>query len=210
MKRMCSGLIIALLISLSISVTASLTAQSSRPQAPATAAAARAFLTDVDRELLKLINAANRAGWTQSTYITADTETMAAEANEALVNATTKYAKEAARFDKVQVSPAGGRQLYLLRNSQTISAPPDPKEAGELTRLVASMEGAYGSGKFCPGTTTRQAEAAAPPEKDCLDIEKVSEILADSRDPRRLQEVWEGWHTISVPMRKDYTRFVEL
>jgi peptidyl-dipeptidase A len=206
MVRISSGLIIAILISLSIG----LAAQQPAPTGPATAAAARAFLEKVDRELLELINASNRTGWTQSTYITVDTETMAAQANEALVNATTNYAKEAARFDNVQVSPAERRQLYLLRNSLTVSAPPDPKESGELTRLIASMEGAYGSGKFCPGATTKQADAAAPPEKDCLDIEKVSEIMAESRDPKRLQEMWEGWHTISVPMRKDYARFVEL
>ncbi|CAN5660427.1 M2 family metallopeptidase [soil metagenome] len=206
MQRILSALTLALLLSLSIS----LTAQQVPPARPATAAAARAFLKDVDTELLKLINAANRAGWTQSTYITVDTETMAAAANEALVNATTNYAKEAARFDKVQVSPAERRQLYLLRNSLTMSAPPDPRESGELTRLVASMESAYGSGKFCPGAPIKQAEGAAPPEKECLDIEKISEILADSRDPKQLQQIWEGWHTISVPMRKDYARFVEL
>lgn len=193
-----------------LAFSTSLTAQRPAAQRPPTPAAARAFLAEVDRELLKLINAASRAGWTQATYITPDTETMAAEANEALVNANTKYAKEAARFDKVKVSPAERRQLYLLRNSLTMSAPPDPKESGELTRLVASMEGVYGSGKFCPGGSTRASQAAAPPGKDCLDIEKITEILSESRDPKRLQEVWEGWHTISVPMRKDYARFVEL
>src|SRR5215210_7993925 len=203
MKRILCGLTVALLISISIS----LAAQQSATRRVATPAAARAFLQEVDAQLLKLINAANRAGWTQSTYITVDTETMAAEANEALVDATTKYAKEAARFDKVQVSPAERRQLYLLRNSLTVSAPPYPKESGELTRLVASMEGAYGSGKFCPSATTNQGDGAAPPDKDCLDIEKISEILAESRDPKRLLQLWEGWHTISVPMRKDYARF---
>ncbi len=34
--------------------------------------------------------------------------------------------------------------------------------------------------------------------------------MANNRDPRRLREVWEGWHTISVPMRNDYQRFAEL
>ena len=170
----------------------------------------KAFLKEVDAELLRLINASNRAGWVQSTYITPDTEVMAAQANEALVTAATNYAKESFRFDKVQVSPVERRQLNLLKNSLTIAAPPDPKEGEELTRLVASMEGTYGSGKFCSSGTTKQKEAAAPPEKDCLDIEKITEILAENRDPKRLQEVWEGWHTVSPPMRKDYARFVEL
>ncbi len=34
--------------------------------------------------------------------------------------------------------------------------------------------------------------------------------MRDSRDEKKLRQVWEGWHTISPPMRKDYARFVEL
>ena len=51
--------------------------------------------------MLRLLNEGNRASWVQSTYITPDTEVLAAQANEQLVNAVTKYAKEARRFDKV-------------------------------------------------------------------------------------------------------------
>ncbi len=175
-------------------------AQSPKPRAAA-AAEARTFLDSVNRELLRLTNAGNRASWVQSTYITPDTEVLAAQANEQLVNAVTKYAKEARRFDKVMLPASERRQLTVLKNSLTISAPPDPKEAEELTRLVASMEGAYGSAKYCP-------KGASGGE--CLDIEKVTEILAENRDPARLKDAWEGWHTISIPMRKDYARFVEL
>ena len=169
--------------------------------ATATAADARKFLADVNAEMLRLINNGNRAGWVQSTYITPDTEVLAAQANELLVNAVTKYAKEARRFDKVALPPAERRQFDVLKNSLTISAPPDPKEAEEVTRIVASMEGAYGSGKYCPNGASAS---------ECLDIEKVTEILSDSRDPGRLKEVWEGWHTVGIPMRKEYARFVEL
>ena len=143
-------LIPATLIAVFLATAAGISAQQATTH-PATPAGARAFLAEVDRELLRLINAASRAGWTQSTYITTDTETMAAQANEALVSASTRYAKEAVRFDKVQVTPVERRQLYLLKNSLTMSAPPDPKEGEELAQLVASMEGAYGSGKYCPG-----------------------------------------------------------
>ena len=177
-----------------------LSAQSPKSGA-ATAAGARAFLADVNRDLLRLINDGNRASWVQTTYITPDTEALAAQANEQLVNAVTKYAKEARRFDKVTLSASERRQLTVLKNSLTMSAPPDPKEAEELSRLVASMEGAYGSGKYCPAGATGDA---------CLDIEKVTQILAESRDPARLREVWEGWHTVGIPMRKDYARFVDL
>jgi len=166
-----------------------------------TAAEARKFLDDANRELLRLINNGNRASWVQSTYITPDTEVLNAQANEQLVNAVTKYAKQARRFDKVTLPPLERREMTVLKNSITVSAPPDSKEAEELTRLLASMEGAYGRGKYCEKGATGE---------NCLDIEKITEILAENRDPKRLQEVWEGWHTISIPMRKDYARFVEL
>ena len=209
MKRILPASIVAVVLAFAISLSAQ--SPAGKPvRRPATPAGVKAFLAEVNETLLELINASNRAGWVQSTYITPDTEVMAAQANEALVTAATNYAKDAFRFDKVQVTPTERRQLALLKNSLTIAAPPDPKEGEELTRLVASMEGAYGSGKFCASGATKQKEAAAPPEKDCLDIEKITEILAENRDPKRLQEVWEGWHTISIPMRKDYARFVEL
>ncbi|MGH9371715.1 MAG: M2 family metallopeptidase [Vicinamibacterales bacterium] len=166
----------------------------------ASAEDARMFLEEANRELLRLANASSRAGWTQATYITVDTERMAAEANEALVNAQTRYAKEASRFDNVQLPDAGRRQMVVLKNSLTMSAPPDPKEAEELARLVAGMEGMYGRAKYCPGGSP----------DDCLDVEKITEILAQNRDPDRLREVWDGWHAAATPMRKDYARFVDL
>jgi peptidyl-dipeptidase A len=161
----------------------------------------QAFLDNVNRDLLELVNAGNRAAWVQSNFITQDTEILAAQANEALVNAGTRYAREAANFRDARVSDVERRQLELLRTALTMSAPPDPKEAEELTRLVSSMEGAYGRGKYCPAGAEGEA---------CLDIEEITQILAESRDPKRLEEVWAGWHTISVPFRNDYARFVEL
>jgi peptidyl-dipeptidase A len=162
---------------------------------------AKAFLEKVDRDLQRLGLAANRAGWVQSTFITVDTEALAAQANEAFVGATTAFAKDAARFQKTQVAAAERRKLELLRTSLTMAAPPDEKEAEELTRLAAAMEATYGRGKYCPQGATGD---------DCLDIEEITEILAENRDPKRLEEVWAGWHTIAIPMRADYARFVEL
>jgi peptidyl-dipeptidase A len=176
--------------------------QARRPETgAATAEEARTFLADANRDLLRLITEANRAGWVQVTYITPDTELLAARANELLMNAVTRYAKEARRFDHVTLPAIERRQLDVLKKSLTITAPPDPEEGEELARLVASMEGAYGSAKYCPKGASGDA---------CLDIEKITEILAENRDPARLKEVWEGWHSSSVPLRKNYARFVQL
>ena len=80
--------------------------------------------------MLRLINNGNRAGWVQSTYITPDTEALNAQANEQLTNAVTKYAKEARRFDKVTLPPLERREMQVLKNSLTVSAPPDPRKSG--------------------------------------------------------------------------------
>ena len=175
--------------------------QSRSNQPAATPEEARRFLAEANRDLLRLITDGNRAGWVQSTYITQDTEVIAASANEQLLNAVTRYAKEARRFDRITLPDVERRQLEVLKKSLTMTAPPDPEEGEELTRLVAAMEGAYGSAKYCP-----KGAAAA----DCLDIEKITEVLAENRDPARLRDVWEGWHGTSTEMRKNYARFVEL
>jgi hypothetical protein len=41
-------------------------------------------------------------------------------------------------------------------------------------------------------------------------IDDVSRIMASPGDEKALRAAWEGWHTISPPMRQDYQRFVEL
>jgi peptidyl-dipeptidase A len=198
--RFGSALLVSSLVAILLA-SISTRAQAPSPQPSGSPRTAPQFLEQANAETLRLSNAANRAGWVLSTYITPDTELMVADANGALINAVTRFATEAAKFRDAQVSTSERRQLDLLRTSLTMAAPPEAKEAEELTRLAASMEGAYGRGKYCPEGVTGD---------DCLDVEKITEILAENRDPKRLQEVWAGWHTISTAMRKDYARFAEL
>ena len=66
---------------------------------------------------------------------------------------------------------------------------------------MSRLEAAYGTGKWC--------KDAGKPDA-CLNIDQITEIMAGSHDEKRLREVWEGWHTIAPPMKKDYARFVEL
>ncbi len=164
------------------------------------AAEARQFLATVDETMLRLGRESNQAGWISSTYITPDTEALNARANQVYIEAVARFAKEAVTFNDAQVSPAERRQLDLLKLALVMVTPSDAKEAEELTKLAAGMEGAYGRGKWCPGGGT----------PDCLDVEAITEVMAESRDPKRLLEVWEGWHTISPPYKKDYVRYVEL
>ena len=160
------------------------------------------FLTEANENLLKLGNAANEAGWVQDNFITVDTQAISARANEAYVNAVTDYAKRAARFPADVGTQEERRQLTVLKNTLTMAGPADPKKTAELTTIAARLAAAYGSGKYCP--------AGQEGSEGCLDVEAVTKILAENRDPKRLREVWEGWHTIGAPMKNDYARFVEL
>lgn len=160
-----------------------------------------AFLTSVNATILKLGIEASQAGWVSSTYITPDTEALNARANEAYLSALARFAKEATRYQNADVTADQRRQLDLLKLSSELVPPGDAAESAELARLAASLEATYGKGKWC-------SDPAKPDA--CLDIEKITEILATARDEKRVRDAWEGWHTIAVPMRKDYTRFVEL
>ncbi len=166
---------------------------------PATVAGAKAFLDEAESRLLALGTEAGRASWVQSTYITDDTEILAAAANERQIAATVAYAKQATRFDKVKLPEELARKMKLLKLSLTLVTPSDPKEGEELTRITAAMEGAYGKGKYCP-----------PGKDKCLDLEDITKIMANSRDAAELLDVWRGWHAIAPPMRKDFARYVEL
>ncbi|MFN2387855.1 MAG: M2 family metallopeptidase [Thermoanaerobaculia bacterium] len=168
---------------------------------PPTAEEAKAFVDEAEARLMKLAEAASRAGWVQATYITADTEILAAKANEELIAAGVEYAKKAARFDELELPPELARKIRLLKNSLTVAAPSDPKETEEVARLIVEMEGIYGKGKYCTEGKTGE---------DCLDLQEITKIMAESRDPRQLLEVWRGWHGIAIPIRPLYRRYVEL
>jgi len=169
-----------------------------KPSKPPTAAEAKAFLEEAEAKLHALSVDESRTGWVQSTYITDDTELLHAQANEKLIAATAADAKQAARFDEVALPEELARKMKLLKVNLTLAAPANPKESEEVTRIAAALEGMYGKGKYCPEG------------KPCMDIEEISKILATSRDPRELLDVWQGWHRISAPMRKDFERFVML
>ena len=159
------------------------------------------FLDDVNQSLLKLNVEGSQAGWVSETYITDDTSALNAKSNQRLIEATERYARDAVKFDKVEVPPDLRRQLNLLKLSLVMATPSDPKESEELTSIAAKLDGEYGKGKWC-----------SDPKKPetCLDINQITDIMRDSRDEKKLRQVWEGWHTISPPMRKDYARFVDL
>ena len=161
---------------------------------------AEKFLADAEKRLLDLNIKAGRADWVKSTFITDDTELMAAEANENLIAATTELAEQSRKYENVDLPAEDKRKLKLLKLALTLPAPKDPAERSELTKITASMEGEYGKGKYCPDGENGK----------CLSLPDLEDIINNSRDPEALKKAWVGWHQIAIPIRKEYVRFVEL
>ena len=170
------------------------------PTGAPTLAEAEKFMADAEARLKELSLRASRAGWVQSTFITDDTEALAADANKDYIAAVTELAEAARRFDQLQKPEALARKFALLKLALVLPAPADPAERDELTKIAASMEGDYGKGKWCPDGE----------QGKCLTLSDMEPILAESRDPEELKRIWTGWHTVSPPYRQKYARFVEL
>jgi peptidyl-dipeptidase A len=176
-----------------------------RPQAkpnspPATPEEAKRFIEQAEQELFDLGIKVGRAAWVQENFITVDTEAIAADANEVANTAATKYAKDAHRFDKLQLSSELARKRLLLELAAGFPAPDDPKKQKELAQIESTLDGDYGKGKWCPDSDS----------KPCLDVNAVSRLMATSRNPDELKRAWVGWHAVGAPMRDRYARMVQL
>ncbi len=176
--------------------------------APASAPAAQAenadaFIARVNRPLEESTPEITSAQWLSNTYINSDSQRVAAAANERWLTMRNTFIEQAKTYDAAAQSPATARALHLLTTDTAMPAPRDPTKLKELTEIASRMEATYGAGKWC-----RDGEGG----KDCLDIGQISEILADTNKSSYADQLaaWQGWHTISTPMRADYQRFVEL
>src|SRR5207244_13334473 len=142
----------------------------------------------------------NRAHWVKSNFITDDTESIAADANEKSIAAVTELAEASRKFDGLNLPEDVTRKIKLLRRALDLPAPSNQAEREELTKIAASLEGDYGKGKYCPDGDKGK----------CLSLDDLEKIMAGSRNPEELKKVWLGWHQVSPPYRQRYMRFVEL
>jgi len=170
------------------------------PGGGASVADAEKFIQEAEKRYLAAAIKDGRASWIQSTYITDDSEIIAAEARDALTATIKELAEEARKFDGLTLPEDVARKLKLLKLATPLPAPGNPAEREELTKLVIGMESAYGKGKYCPDGD----------QSKCLSLGDLEKILAQNRNPEELKKAWAGWRTVSPAYRKDYVRFVEL
>jgi peptidyl-dipeptidase A len=167
--------------------------------AAATAGDADKFVARAEKELADISIDANRAGWINATYITDDTDAMAAEVSARQTELQVKYASEAAKYLDVQgLSSDTKRKLDLIRNGITLPAPSRPGAADELSTIATRLQSEYGKGK---GTLDGKP----------INGSDIEAAMGTTRDPAKLKEMWVSWNdNVGVPMKADYAHMVDI
>ncbi|MGF7147428.1 peptidyl-dipeptidase A [Sphingomonas zeicaulis] len=169
------------------------------PAAAQTVAEADAFVAASEKELLDFSTSKAQVDWINETYITDDSNAIAALFATRESEMRVRQAKEAATFAKIAGLPEETkRKLDTLRGGITSPAPTTPGAAAELAKLGTKIKAIYGAGK---GTLNGKPISGS-------DIEAE---MGTVRDPAKLKEMWVSWHeNVGAPMRDDYVRMIDL
>ena len=163
----------------------------------ATTPDAAAFMVQAESNGAELLEEAARTGWLAQTFINNDTQELAARADQALALATVDAASQATQFNDLVLDPDLRRKMLLLKLALVVPPPNDAGLATELAGIDQQLRSLYGSGKYCR-------------EGQCYTLDEISEVMAKSRDPELLRELWAGWRDVAPPMRPLYRRGVEI
>ncbi|ANK13757.1 M2 family metallopeptidase [Erythrobacter neustonensis] len=165
---------------------------------PLTAEGARQFVASAEKDLFDYTVEASQVNWVNSTYITEDTDAMAARINAVGTEKSVKYALLSARYAEVPGLDADVvRKLNIMRNGLVLPAPTTPGAATELNEIATRLNSLYGKGK---GTLNGKPINGS-------DIE--AEMGNPERTPAELKEMWESWHdNVGAPMKDDYAKMV--
>jgi peptidyl-dipeptidase A len=164
-----------------------------------TTADADAFVAKAEKELGEYIVFASQVQWINNTYLTDDTDTVAAKIGAQGTEMQVRLAGEAAKYQALPgLSADTKRKLDFLRGGLVLPAPTAPGAATELNNIATKLNSQYGKGK---GTL----------EGKPINGSDIEEKMGTSRNPAELSEMWASWHTgVGAPMRDDYAKMVEI
>jgi len=164
-----------------------------------TAADAEAFVVRTEKEMFDFSIDAARMSWINATYITDDTDALAAKFGAQGTEMAVRFALEAAKYQALPgLSPDVKRKLDIMRGGLVLPAPTTAGAAAELNEIATRLQSAYGKGK---GSLNGKPMNGS-------DIEAE---MGTNRNPAQLQEMWVSWHdSVGAPMKQDYARMVEI
>lgn len=162
-------------------------------------AEAEAFLARVEKDLFDFSVEGGRVAWVNNTYITDDTDALAAKYGEIGTEKSVQYALEAAKYQNVSgLSAEAKRKLDILRGGLVLPAPTTPGSAKELSEIATKLNSTYGKGK---GTLKGQP----------INGSDIEAEMGTNRNPEELKEMWVSWHdNVGGPMKNDYVRMSEI
>ena len=184
-----------------ISIPSIAAAQDAMPAAMAapTVTDAEAFLAKAEKDLFDFSVEGAKVAWINATYITDDTDALAARYGEIGTEKAVQYALEAAKYQNVAgLSAEMKRKLDILRGGLVLPAPTTEGAAKELSEIATKLNSAYGKGK---GTLKGQP----------INGSDIEAAMGTNRNPQELQEMWTSWHDlVGAPMKADYVRLAEI
>jgi peptidyl-dipeptidase A len=188
----------SIVVSLAAALAACSPATTSDAPPPAvTAADAAAFIDDVEAQYTAITEEYSRINWVNATYINYDTDWLVANIEARITELGVRFAKQAVRYDGLDVEATVRRKLELLKLALTLPAPERPGAAQELAEITTRLGSTYSTGKIeFEGRTVPQSETET--------------LMRTLRDPAKLEEVWTQWHDYARVMKTDYARMVEI
>jgi len=170
------------------------------PAYPETAQGAAEFVAAAEKDLFAFSVDNARINWVNYTYLTDDTDALAAQSNGLLTEKQVDYAVEAAKFAKLPgLDPDVSRKLGILRQSIVLPAPTTSGAAAQLSEISTRLASTYGKGR---GTLDG---------KEINGSKIESEMGNLTHTPAEFAEMWTTWHdNVGKPMKGDYVKMVDI
>ena len=174
-------------------------APAAEAEAAPTLEGARAFVARAEKELGEFAVLNSKAQWVNATYITDDTDALAAHFGTIGTEMSVRFANEAAKYSKVEgLDYDTKRKLDILRGALVLPAPTTAGAAAELNTIATRLSSTYGKGR---GTLDGKVMTG----------NDLEEKMGTVRNPAQLKEMWTSWHSnVGRPMRPDYVRLTEI
>jgi peptidyl-dipeptidase A len=186
------------LVAASIALALTLASPAYAGSAP-TIADADKFVAAAEKELAEFGVFNAQVQWVNNTYLTDDTDAIAARVGTQGTEMSVRLASEAAKYQALPgLSFDTKRKLDFLRGGLVLPAPTTAGAANELNTIATRLNSNYGKGK---GTLKGAAISGS-------DIEAE---MGTNRNPDQLKEMWASWHSqVGGPMKDDYAKMVDI